>query len=280
MKKLEYTCMNDYMFKEIFKNQNILCGYLNKYCNLNIKPEDILYGPIEIKDGLRIKGSRFDIRVNTDRLLIDIEAQRREIRGKNSEGKSVSSKEYQTNRKIHYASQLYASAYKEGQDYVEGPRVIVLWFLEYEIEGNYIQHTRYVNKETNEEYKNIEIIEISLKNASLDDRIELEPLKVLIADEVSKYLESKDEIVKEVAKMIYKLNDDELAKAEAKLKEDNQRDLNAYIRMHRQEGYDEGLEKGAINKNIENAKRFKELGVDIEIIMNATGLSKEEIDML
>jgi len=46
------------------------------------------------------------------------------------------------------------------------------------------------------------------------------------------------------------------------------------------EGEQIGIEKGKIEGKIETAKQFKLLGVALEIIMQATGLSEEEIKKL
>ena len=46
------------------------------------------------------------------------------------------------------------------------------------------------------------------------------------------------------------------------------------------EGMEEGLEKGRMEANIENARNLKKLGVAIDIISQATGLSKKDIEIL
>jgi len=48
----------------------------------------------------------------------------------------------------------------------------------------------------------------------------------------------------------------------------------------REEGIAEGLEKGRKEEKLENARNLKQLGVSTEIIMQATGLSSEEIEGL
>lgn len=48
----------------------------------------------------------------------------------------------------------------------------------------------------------------------------------------------------------------------------------------RAEGMEEGLEKGRMETNIENARNLKKLGVAIDIISQATGLSKKDIEIL
>ena len=45
-------------------------------------------------------------------------------------------------------------------------------------------------------------------------------------------------------------------------------------------GLEEGLEIGRKEAKVETARKFKQLGVDVEIIAEATGLSPEEIDKL
>ena len=48
----------------------------------------------------------------------------------------------------------------------------------------------------------------------------------------------------------------------------------------RAEGMEKGLEKGRMETNIENARNLKKLGVAIDIISQATGLSKKDIEAL
>lgn len=48
----------------------------------------------------------------------------------------------------------------------------------------------------------------------------------------------------------------------------------------RAEGMEEGLEKGRMETNIENARNLKKLGVAIDIISQATGLSKKDIETI
>ena len=46
------------------------------------------------------------------------------------------------------------------------------------------------------------------------------------------------------------------------------------------EGIAKGVEKGEWEEKLRNAKSFKDLGVDVEKISKATGLTKEEIERL
>ena len=47
-----------------------------------------------------------------------------------------------------------------------------------------------------------------------------------------------------------------------------------------QEGREKGLVEGEVKKNLENARKMKELNIDISIIGQVTGLSPEEINAL
>ncbi|MFA7243132.1 MAG: hypothetical protein WC091_23745, partial [Sulfuricellaceae bacterium] len=45
-----------------------------------------------------------------------------------------------------------------------------------------------------------------------------------------------------------------------------------------QEGYEKGIEKGKVEERLKNARKMKQLGVAVEIIMQVTGLNREEMD--
>lgn len=51
-------------------------------------------------------------------------------------------------------------------------------------------------------------------------------------------------------------------------------------RKGREEGKAEGLEEGAKKANLNNARNLKKLGVAVNIISQATGLTSEEIDQI
>ena len=52
------------------------------------------------------------------------------------------------------------------------------------------------------------------------------------------------------------------------------------VDMAKKEGRAEGIAEGEQRKNLENARNFKALGVSVDIIMKATGLTIEEIEKL
>ncbi|MDE5676879.1 MAG: hypothetical protein K2I55_03630, partial [Phocaeicola sp.] len=56
--------------------------------------------------------------------------------------------------------------------------------------------------------------------------------------------------------------------------------LNTNIRKSHERGLKEGLEKGRMDAKKENARNLKKLGIATEVISQATGLSREEIEEL
>ena len=289
-----YTAMNDYMFKEIFTDKNIIAAYVNKYANLNLDPNELEEVRLEHKGSIKAKGTRFDVRIKSDKYGINLEAQNYKVYDV-VDDEVVSYTEYQDNRKIHYASQIHSELYKSGDTYGKRKQTIVLFFLNYMIDGPYLQNTKLRTIELDKELDQIHIIEIALPNAIRDGKIKVEELEVLTTVEPEKYLNSNT-IAKEVAKKVMALNSNEIARAEARLEEENEKDLKAMkayseklgeirgreegIQVGREEGREEGIRTGFNEANLANARKMKELGLDIETIISVTGLTKEEIEKL
>ena len=74
------------------------------------------------------------------------------------------------------------------------------------------------------------------------------------------------------------LNEEEKAQYHRALK--NYRDYHNVMATARQEGREEGRKEGREEAVLQNARNFKRLGVSTDIIMQATGLSEEEIQQL
>ena len=54
-------------------------------------------------------------------------------------------------------------------------------------------------------------------------------------------------------------------------------EMNTYRRIGRDQGYAEGLEKGKVQERMANARKMKELGLDIALICQVTGLSEQQV---
>ena len=288
---VKHTGTNDYIFKTIFQNPEILSSYL-KLLDIDIPPSEIIYQNVESKKDLHFKSVRFDIRIQAAHTRLDIEGQRGRISGRNKEGKKVSSKTYQDRRKIHYLCQLHSEAYAEGERYFEERKSKVIFFLDYDIKGdNYIQRTRMINGTTKEIYEDIEIIEIALKKVKEDATLKSRMLKVLTKTDITEYYEEEG-TVGGVAKMIYELNAEEREKNIKRYEADMRREEGAILEAKYYDGYydgkDEGERKGkkagillGKKKNaLDTAKRLKAMGSTDEFISEATGLSIEKVKSL
>ena len=75
-----------------------------------------------------------------------------------------------------------------------------------------------------------------------------------------------------------KLTQEERFTYEQQLK--HERDWNACLRTAERDGVALGLEKGRIEERTVIAQKLKSLGIDIEVIMQSTGLTEEEIEAM
>ena len=268
---VEFPGITDSVFKTIMKNKSILKAYINIICDLNITEEDIEYEPDELRATAKLKGVIFDIRLKVQNTRIELEAQNNYIIGTTKDNET-----YHDRRKIHYASMLHAASYNKGETYNIDYKTISIIFLNHKLEGDdYIQHTKFVNLSTNKVHDVIDIIEIGLKNIKSSDTIKSKMLKLLIDNDLTKYSESND-VTKEVADMIFEFNADERRKRIERMELVNEIPLNTLKVAGKREGLEQGLQQGLEL----TAKRMKEAKVDIDIIIQVTGLTKEQIELL
>ena len=276
---VKHTGTNDFIFKTIFQNPVILSAYL-KLLDIDIHPEEIIYQNVESKGDLHFKSVRFDIRIKASHTRLDIEGQRERISGKSKEGERVSSKTYHNRRKIHYLSQLHSEAYAEGERYFEDRKSKVIFFLDYDIEGeDYIQRTKMINTSTGEIYGEIEIIEIVLKKVKEDATLKSRMLNVLTKKDLTKYYEEEG-TVGGVAKMIFELNAEEREKNIKEYEADMRREEGAILEAKYWEGYYDAKADGEKAANIYTAKKLKTMGISAEVIAEGTGLSIEKVNSL
>ena len=100
--------------------------------------------------------------------------------------------------------------------------------------------------------------------------------------------EEKNKVIKEAKKEVEYLTGDEEVKRLAELREKWEMDRNSEIGQAKKEGIEEGEAKGKaegkaegkIEGKLEIAKSMLKDGMNLEIVMKYTGLSKEEIENL
>ena len=101
--------------------------------------------------------------------------------------------------------------------------------------------------------------------------------------EVEGYMKENVAIKEANEKLDKMIEDEHLRKIaewrEKAILEENTMKKSAY-RKGREEGEEKGKKLGAREKQLETAKKLKDLNVDINIIIQSTGLTKEEIEEL
>ena len=202
-------------------------------------------------------------------------------------------------RILYYWSKIYTRNIKAGEDYNNLRKTIEVLIVNFEIES--LRELEYHSKWKIIEEKerkliltnDLEIHIIELPKIKLEEGKESELikwLKFLInpeSDEVKKYmLENKE--MKEAGEKLKEISEDEKMQRIAELRQKAIMDEKAAIRFATNKGIDmgkiegkaEGKIEGAKEKSKEIAKKLKEQKVEISIIQNATGLTKEEIEEL
>ena len=95
---------------------------------------------------------------------------------------------------------------------------------------------------------------------------------------------SKDRVVKEYMEKIEKLNEDPIFINWITKEKDEQMIKNTQLYRATQEGINigisQGINQGMKKEKLEIAKNLLEQNIDIDVIMSATGLTKEEIEKL
>ena len=269
----------DYVFKRIFGyagNEDITKALLEAVLNAQISEITLECNPILEKDLYDDKVGILDIRAkldgNTD---CDIEMQI--VDYKNIE-----------KRLLYYWSKLYIQGLKSGMDYEKLNKAIIVLFADFEIE-----HLSEIKKSITkwnlreEEYPKsiltnaIEIYIIELPKFKADaEKLENKELDLWIKfiknPEVISMKNTQNTEVKKAKEVLEQISNDEYERYLADLREKmilDKKSLESY-------GYNKGLEDGLKEKSIEIAKKLLAKKIDIEIIMETTGLSKEEIETI
>ena len=103
-------------------------------------------------------------------------------------------------------------------------------------------------------------------------------------EESLKDLSKKDKMVMKYMKEVNKVNEDPKFREYMSVEEDQRKIQNSLISEAEErgieKGIEQGIEKGKNTRNIEIAKNLLQKNIDINIISETTGLSKEEVEKL
>ena len=271
-----YTCKYDRAFKEIMmkeENFEILKKVLESILEVTI--EKIELQPLHIPTGnIHLKGKEVDLLVVTNQGKIEVEV-------------NTYYNDYVRVRNFSYITNIYNNQVTVGDKYSEDTNVIQI-NLNYGIPDTKYKRIYKVRDEEGKEYiKNFYIYEINmekLKKIWYDkNELEIEKNKyLLMLDMEIKDIKKlpKDKVVKEYMEKIEKLNNDPMFINWITKEKDEQMIKNTQLYNATQEGINIGISQGLQKRNIEIAKTLLKKNMDIEDIIDITGLTKEEIEKL
>lgn len=270
---------NDFVFKRIFgseENKDVLLAFLNRTFTESNEPpltEIVLLNPYTEKDTPLDKQSIFDIWAKTiEGKLINIEMQ-------------LFNKYDIEKRTLYYWSKRYSSQLQEGQTYKELKKCVTINILNY----SFIKNNRYHNVfHLREDHTGLELcddIEVHfMELTKLDDQhIPLDGglinwLLFLKGADKSNWevLKMNEPTLKKAMDTLEFLSQDREAR---RLYEERQKYLHDEASMI-EWATEKGLAEGEHKKAVEIAKNLLEMGLDVDTIVKASGLSKEEVAAL
>ena len=286
---------NDYVFKRIFGkggNEKILKSLLEAILKINIQKIEIKNPEIPketIDEKLSILDIKAEINENT---MIDIELQ-------------VGNTTAIEKRLVVYNAKLIAGEIKVSEQYQKAKDTIVICILNDNVvkRNAYLslamlkyeetEEIRYVDMgyEKEEEYLTdmvkyyiIELPKFKRKKPKVADLLE-KWLYVIGGDtKMMEECKKENEEIKEAVKQLKEMSADEYERELYEIRERSRLTYNTEINEARRKGMEEGKIKGKAEGKTEEkkeiAKKMKEKGTEIEYIIEITGLTEEEINLL
>ena len=191
-------------------------------------------------------------------------------------------------RMLYYWSKMYTRQIKAGEDYDKLEKTIVILIADFNIKGleKVEYHSTWKIIEANSVKKliltdkfELDIIELSKIKGRENEKDQLLDWLVFLENPESERVTRKMEEnknLKEAVEKLDRISEDEKMQRIIELREKAIR----YEHAIYAKGVDDGLEKGAREKQIEIAKKLLKAKVEMEVIIETTGLTKEEIEKL
>ena len=272
---------NDYVFKRIFGfigNEKITKKFLQAIIPDKINKIELDANPITEKDLLDDKVGILDIKakLNDGNVNCDIEMQ-------------VATQENIAERMLFYWSKMYSNSIKSGMNYEKLEKCIVILISDYNLEKlNEIKEFQTKWNLREEKYSKLvltDVLEIYI--------IELEKAKKLaqnsnttinewfqFINNPKAVLGMESDGIKKAKKVLEEISEDERERRLTELREKYIMDQQAIHDHGYDKGWESGIEEGSKQEKIKIAKRLKEKGIDVNIIAEVAGLTKEEIEKL
>ena len=275
--KKYYTCKYDRPFKEIMlkeNNKDLLKLLLEHILKVEVKEITIL--PTERNNkNINIKRKTFDALLLTSVGKIGIEL-------------NANYNEYVHPRNMAYLSDMYASHTLVGESYNEDVMIMQI-NLTFGLKDKKANRIYQVMDEDKKLFvKNFKIVEMNM-DYYMDlwynkNKKGIEENKILVMlgleKEELKKLSQNDKVVSKFMEELNKVNENPEFRRYMTEEEDQRKIHNSLIKQAEKQGIKNGIEQGTKRRNIEIAKNLIKKNVDINIISESTGLSKEEIENL
>lgn len=278
----------DIAFKKIFgveENKDLLISLINSIVGPDDQVVDVtILNPYNLKTFITDKLSILDVKARGETgKLFNIEIQ-------------ITDEADYDKRALYYWAKLYTEQLKAGEDYAKLSKAIGIHILNFtSISGIDSYHNVFhvVEKQSGKQYfKDLELHTIELTKFSSNVREELDELLTKIKktlDIWAAFLTRNDLINRdnipaqldkpELKKALHVLDVINFGELEYQAYEERMKWLRIEtntVNKYKAEGREEGREEGIK----ETAKKMLEKGLDVEIVMAVTGLSKEEIEAL
>lgn len=281
----KYNLKNDIIFKTFFSrkgNEIFLIDFLEAL--LKIKIEEI-----QVKEEVNLetlaveeKGGRLDLQAKlNDGIIVNIELQ-------------IKNHQNIEERTTYYSSKVISRETERGTEYKDITKVIMINILDYELLGfdEYISDTVIVLDKHREyevlkgiKWYFIELPKFRKQNPNMNEK--LNQWLVFLDDynkEAVKLAEEKNDTLKKARIEMNYLTGDAEVRRLAELREKWEMDRISEIGHAKREGIKEGEKRGEKRGEkkgkIEIAKKMIEKGMNIETIIEITGLTKKEIESI
>lgn len=273
---------NDFLFKRLFgeeESKELLIALLNAILYPTSKKKIANLTLIENKElvGLHVddKTGRLDIRCEIDDgQQIDIEVQ-------------IARQSYMDNRSLFYLGKLFISSVKKGDSYDKLKKTITINILDFEFIPLERYHcTFHFYEDHDRDFMLTDMFEVHFvecpkfrrKTRDLQDPLQrwLLFLEDKLPEKLRKELMAMDPMIEKAEKRLEWLSSDKETQRLYEAREESLMERNSIIKSAK----DEGRAEGEMEEKLKVAKHLVDLGVDIEVIEKATGLSREEIEKL
>ena len=277
--KKTYKPTNDYVFSRIFgykKNWELLKDLLEAILpDIQIKKIKLVKQYTLDKDNIENRGAVLDVLAElNDDTTVNVEMQMTD--NKNT-----------IERSVFYDSGVYHEGLMKRQDYKCANRVIGIWILCYNLfeNGPFHEIARWKRDFENTlltdkmELHYIQLPKFKEKCKRISNKLE-QWLTFILNEDVEEIKMIDNEFVQKAEDELEYINADEEERMRAKFRERAEWEYNANMNSMYSAGKSDGIKEGIKEQSISIAKKMLAENLDIEIIINTTGLTKEEIEKL